>query len=73
MDIFPDKKHVDKVIKGNLLVKVVRAKELPKLDPGGGCDPYVCVEIPNKKGPPVSNQRFYSPQVYDCTFSRNMD
>jgi len=37
-------------IRGNLLVKVVRGVELPKLDNVGVCDPFVEVTIPCKKG-----------------------
>jgi len=37
-------------IRGNLLVKVVRGVELPKLDNVGVCDPFVEVTIPCRKG-----------------------
>eukprot|EP00494_Astrolonche_serrata_P029027 UN29294 len=47
MDIFPvDNGARTKEISGNLLVKVVKAFELPKTDLDGGCDPYCEVKVP---------------------------
>jgi len=37
-------------VKGQLLIKVVNAVELPKLDIGGACDPFVEVSIPCRMG-----------------------
>lgn len=40
----------DVQVRGTLLVKVVKALELPKLDVGGACDPFIEITVPVKFG-----------------------